>query len=86
MKPRRFPQFGSVLAIILSMLLLYILPVANSSQASDKQIIDYSVETAAIKELKQAYRKASQDWENDQNQRPPKDVAPLSLGSAIRYV
>ena len=57
MKPRRFPQFGSVLAIILSMLLLYILPVANSSQASDKQIIDYSVETAAIKELKQAYQK-----------------------------
>lgn len=60
MKPRRFPQFGSVLAIILSMLLLYILPAANSSQASDKQIVDYSVETAAIKELKQAYRKASQ--------------------------
>ena len=63
MKPRRFPQFGNVLAIILSMLLLYILPAANSSQASDKQRIDYSVETAAIKELEQAYRKASQDWE-----------------------
>ena len=63
MKPRRFPQFGSVLAIILSMLLLYILPAANSSLASDKQRIDSSVETAAIKELKQAYRKASQDWE-----------------------
>lgn len=60
MKPRSFSQFKNVFAVSLSMLLLYILSAANSSQAAETQQIQSKAETA---ELEQAYRKATQDWE-----------------------
>lgn len=63
MKSRRFAQSERMLTIILSMLLLYILPTANSSQASEGGLNINSAKPLEIAQLKQAYRKASQDWE-----------------------
>ena len=63
MKSYRFAQSERMLAIILSMLLLYILPTANSSQASEGGLNINSATPLEIAQLKQAYRKATQDWE-----------------------
>ena len=63
MKPRRFAQSERMLAIILSILLLYILPTANSSQASEGGLNIYSAQPIELAQLKQGYFKATPDWE-----------------------